>query len=307
MFPGILRILHVEDEPTQAFLAEMAFKTDGTTVELTKCASFLEALDLAQDEDAYDIVILDLFMPDAPGGVETFRRWFECCPQIPTVVFTASEEQTSALQCLAIGAQDYVLKQNHLMLPRVCHYAVERWKHQQELRQAYQDLDKLTRLYRNILDTSPDLIVRFSPNCEITYANKVTLRVLDMKEEDILGRCLLDFVDYKVDGVKRCFFQITPDHPTSNEIERKLGDHWIAWVYSGIFDSAGRLIEYQAVGRDITYKYLSMQELASELTAQVVSFNEAFTAMSEVANRNLSAADAALKALKENVHAAGIL
>lgn len=303
----MLRILHVEDEPVQALLIKKTFEMDGTSVLLTSCESFLHALDLAQEYDEYDLAILDLYMPDSPGGADTFKRWVECCPHIPTVVFTSNEDQSAALECLAFGAQDYILKSEYQMLPRLCHYAVERWKHQQELRESFQRFDTLSKLYRNILDTSPDLIVRFTANCEITFANKVVLRILDMKEGDIHGRCLLDFVDYKVDGVKRCFFQITPESPTSHEIERKLGDHWISWVYSGIFDNHGRLLEYQAVGRDITYKYLSVQELAIELTSQVKEFNKNFMAVSEVANKNLSTADAALKALKENVHAAGIL
>lgn len=301
-FDKILRIFHVEDDLVQTAMIQKIFTVEGTTVQLTQVQSFEEGLaKLQDDQDTYDLVLLDLFLPDAPGGTATFKRWMECCPQLPVVVFTSMDEQSAALECLAYGAQDYVLKDDARILPRICHYAVERWEHQKELSRTNARLAHLNRLYSSILDLTPDLIVRFKPDCQITYVNASVCKILSMNSDAIVGKCLIDFISYGRRSTDKCLGTLSPTSPISEPVESQLGDYWIAWTYAAIFNDNGEVVEFQAIGRDVTYKHQALTKLASDIKQQLENFQKSHSVLTDVLTSNFEKTDAALAVLKERI------
>lgn len=66
-------------------------------------------LDPAADATLFDVVLLDLGLPD-PQGFDTFRRVQQAAPNVPVVVLTASGNDDLALRTLREGAQDYLVK-----------------------------------------------------------------------------------------------------------------------------------------------------------------------------------------------------
>ncbi len=78
-------------------------------------------------ENAVDIILLDLGLPDAQG-LGAIRRTHFFAPHIPLVVLTGLDDEAMATQALQEGAQDYLIKGqiDGRSLLRSLRYAIER-------------------------------------------------------------------------------------------------------------------------------------------------------------------------------------
>ena len=75
----------------------------------------------------FDLVLLDLFLPDSEG-METIEAVLDSAPTIAIVVLTGLDDDKISLQAIQAGAQDYLVKGSfHIqVLRRVIFYAVQR-------------------------------------------------------------------------------------------------------------------------------------------------------------------------------------
>ncbi len=142
-----IRLLLVEDEPSHAeifrravsSLAEERYEIDWVTT----LAASLEKL----SEHAYDLVVLDLHLPDS-RGLDTFARAHAHSPEVPILIHTATDDESMAVQAVRAGAQDYLVKgrAGSVALARVIRYSLERHRKQVDLwNQSL--MDELTGLY----------------------------------------------------------------------------------------------------------------------------------------------------------------
>ncbi len=109
---GPSRILAVDDSVTYREAVASALRDEGYDV--ISVGSGEEALQILSVQSV-DCVLLDLVMPGI-GGTETCRR-IKSSPvarDIPVVVLTALEDQSSMLQSLTSGADDYIEKSAEL-------------------------------------------------------------------------------------------------------------------------------------------------------------------------------------------------
>lgn len=99
------RIMLLEDDLSLINGLTYALKKQGYDVENAKTVK--EALKLAR-EGAYDLLILDVTLPDGSG--------FDVCAEVrkastvPIIFLTASDEETSIIMGLDIGGDDYITK-----------------------------------------------------------------------------------------------------------------------------------------------------------------------------------------------------
>jgi two-component system, OmpR family, catabolic regulation response regulator CreB len=99
------KVLIVEDEPAIADTIQYALETEGFAPVVAPTGQ--EALALI-DNDAIDLIILDIGLPDING--------FELCKQVrqrsalPIIFLTARNEELDRVVGLEIGGDDYVVK-----------------------------------------------------------------------------------------------------------------------------------------------------------------------------------------------------
>jgi signal transduction histidine kinase len=137
------RVLLVEDEPGYArFLREVLAEAEGSAHELTWAASLERALQHLR-ESRYDIVLLDLGLPDADGN-EALTRVAATVPAVPIVVLSARHDLEVALESMRLGAQEYLVKgqAENVLLPRAIRYAVERKRLQDAAALARQEAER---------------------------------------------------------------------------------------------------------------------------------------------------------------------
>jgi signal transduction histidine kinase len=121
------RVLLVEDEPAYARLLREALRdAEGPPHEVTWVDTLARALEALRGA-TFDIVLLDLGLPDADGS-EALLRVCEAAPSVPIVVLSARNDLDVALQSMRQGAQEYLVKglSEHVLLPRAIRYAIER-------------------------------------------------------------------------------------------------------------------------------------------------------------------------------------
>jgi DNA-binding NarL/FixJ family response regulator len=106
---GPIRALVVEDNPgdatlTRYYLAESL----GPKVE-TSCVKWLRDAVHSLRCETFDVVILDLVLPDA-DGLEGLRQIIAVVPQVPVVILSGLEDEQIAREALDEGAQEFLVK-----------------------------------------------------------------------------------------------------------------------------------------------------------------------------------------------------
>lgn len=102
-------LLLVEDSPADARLFREMFNEQGPhNTKMTHVLSMGEA-EQQLARGAFDIIMLDLCLPDAEG-LGAVRRAHAAAPGVPLVVLTGSDDETLAGLALHEGAQDYLIK-----------------------------------------------------------------------------------------------------------------------------------------------------------------------------------------------------
>ncbi|MGN6314804.1 PAS domain-containing protein [Trinickia sp.] len=127
-------VLLVEDSPTDALIiGEALIDITDFAHRLTHAETLTDAL--AHAEHArFDVVLLDLGLPDG-NGIDTFRRFRLVAPDTPVLVLTGLSDISVGLVAIQEGAQDYLLKREiqAALLSRAIRYAIERNRASAEL------------------------------------------------------------------------------------------------------------------------------------------------------------------------------
>ena len=133
-----MKLLLVEDNPIDIRLVQAAFRrqTD-EMIDLETCETLKAGLDALQSKNFFDLILLDLTLPDSEG-LDTFRRVNSTAPEIAVIVATGTDDEKLALEAMHLGAQDYLVKGRFDLhsLIRICRYAIERKKNEREIRAA---------------------------------------------------------------------------------------------------------------------------------------------------------------------------
>jgi PAS domain S-box-containing protein len=102
-----LRILAVEDSPTQAAVLHAALEAGGYAV--TEARSGEEALE-AVAAGTFDVVVSDIVMPGSVDGYELCRRVKSEHPALPVILLTSLSDPLDIIRGLEAGADNFLTK-----------------------------------------------------------------------------------------------------------------------------------------------------------------------------------------------------
>jgi DNA-binding response OmpR family regulator len=106
--PRATSILLVEDNPGDARLLLEALTEASAAFQLTHVGRLADAR-YELSEQPFDLVLLDLSLPDS-NGLETFTRLHVAAPHVPFVVLTGLADETVGMRAVRAGAQDFLIK-----------------------------------------------------------------------------------------------------------------------------------------------------------------------------------------------------
>ena len=172
-----ISILLIEDDPDYALLMSLYVNDacgEALKYVLESASSLLEGIDLLARKE-FDIVLLDLMLPDSQG-IETLAQLRRRAPGIPVVVLTNLDPEALGLQAIGEGAQDFLIKSkvDPQLLRRAIGYALERGR-------IFGQMESLVR-------GSPDGIVIIDHSGMVRYANPAALALFRRTAEQVQGR-----------------------------------------------------------------------------------------------------------------------
>ena len=136
-----------------------------------------------------------------------------------------------------------------------------------------QRLKRQEQLYRSLVESQQDLIVRVDAYNRFTFVNDAYCRVFGKARATLLGSTFSHLVHEEdlpetlaaIERLKQ------PPHQRVTIVQRAMTTHgwrWLSWEDSAILDEAGQLLEIQAVGRDITELKQAQQRALSSSRAK---------------------------------------
>jgi light-regulated signal transduction histidine kinase (bacteriophytochrome) len=123
-----LKVLLLDDDPEDVEQLERMLSDDFSFDVINHLASVTDQL-----RQGYDVLILDLGLPDSQG-YDTFEAVEKMSGVVPVIVLTSNSDRKLAKKAMSHGAQDYLFKEtvNAEVINRSIRYAIERNKLLQE-------------------------------------------------------------------------------------------------------------------------------------------------------------------------------
>lgn len=170
-------VLLIEDDPDSVYLMSLNLNEvcgDNFKFKM-ECADRLgTGLDLLA-KDEYDVILLDLMLPDSQG-LETLDRIRAHALNTPIVVLTNINDEHLAVEAVSKGAQDYMVKGslNPAQLKRAIQYAIER--------------GRLLAGIERIIENSADGMVVVDLEGVIRYVNPAAETIFGKSKEELIGQ-----------------------------------------------------------------------------------------------------------------------
>ncbi|MEG4011686.1 MULTISPECIES: PAS domain S-box protein [unclassified Microcoleus] len=256
-----LKVLLVEDCAEDAELIQELLSEYGLrgSIETTNVVRLQDAIEILSCE-IFDVILLDLTLPDSQK-FNTFFRLQDCGINIPIVILTAADEEEMAVELIAAGAQDYLVKKqvNSRLLVRTLRCAIAREKRQAQWQ-------KSQVKYQQLVDNIKEVVFETNIAGDWTFLNPAWTEITGFTVDESLGNSCLSYIhpddQFQYLNLSRslsknqgtsCCYQIR--YLTKN------GD--IRWVEVQVFLIWGQGEALRTTGtiNDITDKVLALEEL----------------------------------------------
>ncbi len=183
-----VKILLIDDNPGDARLIRgILSEIEEFQVQTLWCTRLDEGL-RATEKNSFDLVLLDLMLPDSEGR-NTIIQANKEISDIPIIVVTGYYDESLALEVVKLGAQDYLLK-GHIgsnTLTRCIRYALERHRMRTELARQAEMLRASESNLRNLITQNADGIVVLDKQNKIIFINPSAEKMYGMKKEELVG------------------------------------------------------------------------------------------------------------------------
>jgi len=195
---SLLRILLVESSMVDARIIDAMLAAsweDGLTLDrqalvVKHVRQLGEAIELL-GEMRFDLILLDLFLPDGEG-LGVFTRLHEQASDTATVILTAINDRAMALNAVRLGAQDYLVKSqlNVETLGHSLSHALERHVMVHELQEHRRELEASERRLRTIIATNTDGLMVLDQGGFVRFANAAAAKLYGIDSEELQGTYL---------------------------------------------------------------------------------------------------------------------
>lgn len=130
-----IALLVIEDNLAQSDLIQaLLAENHRFQFTITLAQRLAQAKDLLQNQ-SFDLILLDLGLPDSQGGLSSLLSLLALELPIPIIVLTSLDDATLAVEAVRQGAQDYLVngRFERDLLVRAINYGIERHRIQREL------------------------------------------------------------------------------------------------------------------------------------------------------------------------------
>jgi sigma-B regulation protein RsbU (phosphoserine phosphatase) len=250
-----LRVLLIEHDPGFArYVGEMLGQTRELPAEMLAAGDLSGGLS-ALVEDDFDVVVMDMSLPDG-AGLANVPVVQARAPQLPIIVAGDSDDEALALEAVHAGAHDYLVKGQLTpgWLERSIRYAIERHRVDRALLEAEEK-------YHSVFDHLVEGIFQTTPEGRYLMANAALARIYGYDSPQELMESLTDISKrlYVQEGKRDEFIRLMQQNDVltgfESQVYRKDGSViWISENCRAVRDAAGCLLYYEGTVEDITQR-----------------------------------------------------
>ncbi len=187
--PACLKVLLVEDCAEDAELIQelLSERPQAPSIDLAYVVSLREAIEILSCE-IFDVILLDLSLPDSPK-FNTLFRLQDCGINIPIVILTAAGEEELAVELIAAGAQDYLVKRqvDSRLLVRTLRCAISRQKRQAEWHKSQEK-------YQQVVHNIKQVVFETNTAGNWTFLNPAWTEITGFTVDESLGNSCLSYI-----------------------------------------------------------------------------------------------------------------
>ncbi|HEX6938724.1 MAG TPA: response regulator [Longimicrobiales bacterium] len=262
-----IRILLVEDEPRAARrIREGLAMAESPRFVVVQVGLVVDAL-AELDASAFDLVLLDLSLPDA-SGAGAFVRLYAAAPDVPVLILADRDDELAALKSVHAGAADYILKDQltPILLSRAVRYAVERARTGDALRRAAEENSRLAAAIGNlatgVVITDPN-----APDHPVIFANAGFLRITGYTAAEVMGRNLRllqgpDTDPVAVEEIRQALAARRPCEVVLLNYRKDGTPFWNQLTISPVCNEVGDVVHFVGLQTDVTDRIAAEQALA---------------------------------------------
>ena len=233
----IIHILLIEDNPGDIrIIKELLIEAKELKFILHSAENLLKGLTCLA-ENSFDIILLDLMLPDS-SGIETLERILDEISISPIIVLTGMDNMNLAIKAVKAGAQDYLVKgkiESNSLIRSIFH-AIDRHKMKQTIESLVYKLQENEIRLRKIIEKNADSIVIVDKKGVVRFVNPIA--------EKFFGR-------YKNEFIGENFGYPTGPETQEITIIRKPGNIAIAEINSVEIDWEGEIADLLTI-RDVS-------------------------------------------------------
>ncbi|MDQ7831864.1 MAG: PAS domain S-box protein [Desulfovibrionaceae bacterium] len=162
--------------------------------------------------------------------------------------------------------------------------------------------------YRSIVEDQTELICRYRPDGRLTFVNEAYVRYFGKSRDELVGANFIPHIpDADMAMIGRGLGAISMANPVVDFEHRVVMPggviRWHHWTHRGIFDDAGEVVEYQAVGNDVTERKQTeeaLERVRTELEIRVAARTAELAAANASLRQEIEARAKTQEKLKEN-------
>jgi len=141
-----LKILMVENDLSNRVLLQNSLSESSLSISEVKYAESLKDAFELLDKNSFDVVLLDLNLPDS-RGLDTFIKTSKKYPNIANIVITSQADEDLGLEAVAGGANEHLIldRCNVYSLTKYILYAIGHKQAEQALMQLLTDVERANR------------------------------------------------------------------------------------------------------------------------------------------------------------------
>ena len=170
-----IRLLLVESDPADAATFERALQAGGRHAFAVSRAASLDAAQRAVAASPFDVVVLDLDLPDS-HGLDTLAQFrVDVTDTVPIFVLVGLDDDTDVDEIVFRSGNEYLIKGrlDHSLLPRLLNHAIERQRTQISM--------------RRLITTNPDGIIVVDFDGVVLFANAMAAEMFDRSPRELVG------------------------------------------------------------------------------------------------------------------------
>ena len=194
----LYKIIVVEDNPGDFVLVEEYISDSFLNVQITNIRSFKEFEGTVRTSEDFDIVFLDLSLPDK-SGIDLVKAIVSYNYLIPIVVLTGYTDFNFAIQSLSLGVSDYLLKEelSATTIYKCIIYNIERYKTLLKIKESEQR-------YSDLFELSPNpLLVYDLDSKKIMNVNNSASEIYQHSKEEFLD-LQIDDLQVNLNDAENC-------------------------------------------------------------------------------------------------------